>query len=316
MWGSTFALAWAWALIRYFQTGSTRLLILAGSFAFLSFHSRPTAGTGTLLGLGIVAASLLSTGALAERLGAGNIRNRRSSQILILATAVLITLGVYFAVNYAKFRTFNGIPVQYYQLYVQNPERMQVTGGRQLHIENIPTATANYFGGNGIRLGYDFPWIYLNDRAHVIGSPSLDVVEPFSTVPVSMPALTVLAVIGGIAICRGNTAGACRARIPALALLAGGSIVLTTVGITERYLHDFYPGLILLAATGLAAAGGNRYQRTATAILAMFTLVSVVLNCSFGLVFQRAAPWGVPVEKRTEFAHWQRSMASFFGQSP
>jgi hypothetical protein len=101
-----------------------------------------------------------------------------------------------------------------------------------------------------------------------------------------------------------------------LALLAGGSIVLTTVGITERYLHDFYPGLIVLAATGLAAAGRNRYQRTATAILAMLTLVSVVLNCSFGLVFQRAAPWGVPAEKRTEFAHWQRSIASFFGQSP
>ena len=33
----------------------------------------------------------------------------------------MITLGVYFAVNYAKFRTLNGIPVQYYQLYVQNP---------------------------------------------------------------------------------------------------------------------------------------------------------------------------------------------------
>jgi hypothetical protein len=316
MWGSVFALAWAWALISYFQTGRLRLLIFACVFAFLSFHSRPTAGAGALLGLGVVAAILICKREITNRFCAGAISGTgRSRQLAILGAAMLMTIGVYVAVNYAKFQTFNGIPVQYYQLYMQNPERMRATGGRQLHVGNIPTTTANYFGLDGIRLAGEFPWLFLNDRARVIGSPSLDVVEPFSTIPFSMSALSVLGVIGAIAAGRGASPGACQARLPALALLAGGSIVLMTVGITERYLHDFYPAIIVLAATGLSTLERSRRWRAATAILAVLTIASVTMNCSFALVFQRGARWGVPAEKRAEFVEWQRSIGAFFGQS-
>ena len=86
----------------------------------------------------------------------------------------------------------------------------------------------------------------------MVGSRAIDVVESFSSVPVSMPALLLLAVAGCTPLVSGSSQVIRRARLPVLALLCGGGIVLATVGITERYLHDFYPSLILCAAVGMS----------------------------------------------------------------
>src|SRR5206468_516232 len=107
MWGGVFALAWAWALIRYFQIGQQRLLALACCFAFLSFHSRPTAGAGTLLGLAIVGAILIRQRAQQNLAEIQKLPSRVWPQVLIVGTALLATVFTYFAVNYAKFRTVN-----------------------------------------------------------------------------------------------------------------------------------------------------------------------------------------------------------------
>jgi hypothetical protein len=47
---------------------------------------------------------------------------------LIATLAVLLTLGTYFGVNYAGFRTFDAIPLQYYNFYHQIPDRVHRTG--------------------------------------------------------------------------------------------------------------------------------------------------------------------------------------------
>jgi hypothetical protein len=101
--------------------------------------------------------------------------------------------------------------------------------------------------------------------------------------------------------------------LPVCALFLGGSIVLMTVGITERYLHDFYPALILCAAIGTAAFPFDRLRVVKLTVMAGLVVVSVWMNCGFAIVFQRAAPWGVPPDKRAEFVQWQRSVGQFFG---
>jgi hypothetical protein len=218
--------------------------------------------------------------------------------------AVLFTVASYCAVNYAKFRTFESIPLRYYQLYLRNPERMQITAGRQLHVENIATNATNYFGWYGLQLRDAFPWFSLNDEATIIGSPAIDVVEPFSTIPISMPALTLLGFAGSVAFVRDPNVK--QARLPAVALWIGGAIVLMTVGITERYLHDFYPALIICAAVGVLRLRLWPRQTLITVALGLLAVVSISLNCAFGLVYQRAAPWGVPPAKRAEFIRWQQ----------
>ena len=256
MWAGTFALLFTWALIKYLARPGYGLLALASFFAFMSFHCRQTVGTGVLMVMCVLCAiliwrtiakpeaahALLAFGPIASPL--------RHALIAILA--VLLTLGTSFGLNYAKFRTFNGIPVQYYNCYHEIPNRMHVTGGRQIHPENIPTALASYFGPNGITFDRNFPWVRMPRETSMVGSPAIDVVESFSSVPVSMPALLLLAVAGCTPLVSGSSQVIRRARLPVLALLCGGGIVFATVGITERYLHDFYPALILCAAVGMS----------------------------------------------------------------
>ena len=234
--------------------------------------------------------------------------------VLIATGWISVTLLLYVGVNYAKFHTVGSMPLRYYDLYAQTPTRLQATGARQIHPENIPTTLATYLGLRGYRFDGEFPWFRLADKAAIVGSPQIDVVEPFSTFPASMPALTLLALIGSVVLVRGSNERIRRARLAATALLAGGGVVLMTVGITERYLHDFYPALIVCAAIGIREFGSKTRLRAKTALLVILTLASIAINSSFAIVNQRLGPWGVPPEKRAEFVRFPDSVDNWLGQ--
>ena len=316
IWGSSFALLFAWALLNYFESPSRLTLALCGTFAFLSFHSRATTGAGALLGLCLLTA-ILAWRALTDRdvmrsfLGFRPVSNPLSHTI-IAGSCVGVTLLTYAEINYAKFHTLSSMPLRYYELYVQAPDRMERTEGRQIHPANTPTTVATYFGLRGFEFDLHFPWIGLSRKPTIVGSPKIDVIEPFSTVPTSMPALTLLALIGSVLLVRGSTEGFRRARLPAAALLAGGGVVLMTVGITERYLHDFYPALIVCGATGICGIASRKWLPAKTALLALLTAASIVINLAFAIVNQRLGSWGVPLEKRTEFLQWQQKADHLF----
>jgi hypothetical protein len=124
-----------------------------------------------------------------------------------------------------------------------------------------------------------------------------------------MPALSLLAVIGIAALSSGANETLKRARLPAATLFVGGAIVLATVGITERYLHDFYPALIICAAAGITRLGSSPHIRTINALAAGLTAVSIVLNCSFSLINQREG-LGAPDTKVLEYRQLQERVDS------
>jgi len=321
MWGVTFALLFTCTILRYFARPSKTLLATAGFFAFMSLHSRASVGVGPLLVMGAV------TGILIYR-AFGNTKGFESAfgfvitakarpHALIAAAAVIITACSYFAVNYAKFHTFDGVPLKYYDFYVQNPSCLEMSGGRQLHLENIPTTLVSYLGLHGLWLGPKFPWLFPSREATFIGSPAILNVEGFSTFPVSMPALLVLAMLGCLPLVRGENEMVRRLRLPVSALLLGASIVLATLALTERYLHEFYPVLIICAAVGISRLQKEKYFCAGTIIVAALTLVSIAVNCSFALENQRLDAWsvgGVPEAKKAEFKKLQRSIYLFFHQ--
>lgn len=319
MWGSAFALLFTWTILKYLARPSCPLLTLAGFFAFMSFHCRPTAGAGALLGMCLLSAILIwramTRSQAAQSLLAFRTVAKPSRHALVAALVVFVTLGTYFGVNYAKFRTFNGVPLQYYAFYKLIPIRMKITGGKQLHLENIPTALATYFGLHGVSLHPQFPWFFLCRRAALVGSPAIDMVDGFSSFPVSMPALTLLAVAACLPLVRGSSEMIRRGRLPALTLLIGGAIMLTTVGITERYLHDLYPALIIGAAIGVSRIESERHARSRTIVIAVLSVISVALNCSFSLVHQRTTT-GAPLAKQAEFKHLQESAERLFHSRP
>jgi hypothetical protein len=311
MWSGAFALLFSCAILRYFQRPRGGVLLLAGVFSFMSFHCRGTAGVGTLLAMLVIAATLMFR-------TMGNCEAGQSlmgfvklvgpaRHALIALFSVIVSLGVYFGVNYAKFRTFDALPLRYYDFYHQFPIRMRLTGGKQIHLKNIPTGLVTYFGVHGFKLKQQFPWFYLEDEATFIGSPANDVIEPFSTIPVSMPALTLFGVIGAAALISGSQEKFQRARLPSLSLFLGGSIMLATVGITERYLHDFYPALIICAAAGVARVATGIHIKAFTVSIAALAMVSIVLNCSFSLINQREN-FGAPPGKVAEYKQFQQRM--------
>jgi len=315
MWGGAFSLLFAWTILNYLAHPGYWRLALAGFFAFMAFHCRPTAGAGALLAMSVICAILtgrvLTRSQATEPLLAFRAVPRPGRHALLAAIAIAMTLASYLGVNYAKFQTFNGIPLRYYAWYYAVPIRMKITGGKQLHLENIPTSVATYFGVHGVSFDHAFPWVFPARQASIVGSPAIDAVESFSTYPVSMPALTLLAVSGCALLLRGSSDTIRRVRLPALTLLLGGGIILATVGITERYLHDLYPALIVVAAVGVSRIESEKRAAAKCGVIAALTVISVALNCSFSLIHQRTTT-GAPLKKQVEFTQLQQSMDGLF----
>jgi hypothetical protein len=319
MWGSTFALLFTCAILSYFARPSKALLILAGASAFMSLHSRATVGAGPLLVMTVIAGILIwrafgNSKALETTFGF--IATPQSgSHALIAGAAVVLILTSYFAVNYAKFHTLDGIPMKYYDCYLQNPHYLAVTGGHQLHLKNVPTTLVSYLGFRGLWIGPKFPWLFPSRDATFIGSPAIVLEEGFSTFPVSMPALFALGLLGCLPLLRGSGETVRRLRLPAIALLLGGGIVLGAVALTERYLHEFYPVLIVCAAVGVSRVEREKYSGGVSILFAALALISIAVNCSFALENQRLDAWsvgGVPAAKKAEFKKFQRSIYLFF----
>ena len=311
MWAGTFALLFTWLLLKYLARPSRATLALMGLFAFLSFSSRPTVGAGTLLALGVLLIVLLW--GIARKASTAKPRwgfdwpANPLHHALITAAILGVSVGVYFGVIYGKFRSFNGVPLQYYYYYKLMPQRMQLAGGKQIHLENIPTSVVNYFFSRGFEIWSSFPWFERTRRAIFVGHPAMDMIDGFSSFPTSMPALTLLAAIGVYAVFRGQSDATRRLRLPAIALTLGGAIVLTTVALCERYLHDFYPALLVLGAAGVCQIATGRSARRMTVLLAILTAFSVAVNCAFAINHQRLTT-GAPPEKIAEFRHWQESI--------
>lgn len=238
---------------------------------------------------------------------------------LLAGLMVSTTIACYFAINYAKFHTFDGVPVRLYTQYLKNPERMAITGGRQIHPENLRTGLASYFGLRAVETGPEFPWVYMTVSPPVFEGAAIDVVEPTSSVPVSMPALFLLACAGIFATVRARSPGMRRLRLPVICLLAGGCVVLVTVGITERYLHDFYPFLLVAGAAGAVQFAATR-PTGPRAILARtlvpLTLVGICLNAAFAYDYQREIVWGVPADTRAQLTNVRAGIDRALGREP
>jgi hypothetical protein len=339
MWGATFSLLFAYYLVRYLRRPTLRLLGFAGALAFMAFFSRATGGAGALLALLLLGAILLYLAiprrsanppmiSAAERQHSVSFLSRAFGlslpthplrHALLAGLMVISTIAFYFAINYAKFRTFDGVPVRLYAQYLKNPERMAITGGRQIHPENLRTGLASYFGLRAVEIGPEFPWVYMTVSPPVFAGAAIDVVEPTSSVPVSMPALFLLACAGVFTTIRARSPELRRLRLPVICLLAGGCVVLVTVGITERYLHDFYPFLLVAGAAGAVQFAAMRHTGP-RAILARalvpLTLVGICLNAAFAYDYQREIVWGVPAATRAQLTNVRAGIDHALGREP
>lgn len=330
-WGSTLALACGYYALRYVIDGKLHQLIEVGGTAFLAFFARPTAGAGAvlicallmlmLLGRWIAALRPPDRGRWAQKLitgfGAIPCRHLLRDGILI-GSFVAVTVVCYLATNYAKFRTFDGVPVKYYVQYLQDPHRMSITGGQQIHVGNFKTCGVAYFWRPGIQFRRQFPWMFMPRPTKVYPNAMIDDIEWASTIPSSMPWLFLLWGVGMAGALRGRLRVFRAIRQPMIGLGIGGSLILVTVGLTERYLHDIYPFFVLGAAAGLCWLLRSHVlvKSFTLLVLACTGLFAILANNAFALEYQRDAVWGVPLDRVAQFHRWRADLDALVWNEP
>jgi hypothetical protein len=267
MTGAALALWAYWFFWRYLSDPRVQFLATGCALSFLSFFARFTVGAGPQ-----VLAAALCAGLLFRRV--------RLAHAGLLALSLGITGATYVAVNHAKFGAWlDPSPFRYQvQFDAARLERIQ---GHLNHVENIPFNVSAYFGPGRIGFSKSFPWAGMVVTGPGPGSHAkIDIVSDYASIPAAMPGLAILAVMGiGIAV---------RSRHRVLPILAAafaaGSLILVIASITYRYVHDYYPFLVIASVLGL---GARRVRPAVRVLVVAAGLWSIAINFAITLRWQR-----------------------------
>jgi hypothetical protein len=302
LWGAAFALAAYDAILGVLLEPSRRWIVLAGLWGSAAFLTRATVGAGPLVALGIVLAAIVLRRFSSRRLGAParwlTVPDRlgSSSTIWWLAAAIAVPVALYVYVNYSRFGSFFGVPLGE-QVYSQfNPARRRAladNGGNLFGLKFLPTQILQLARPDGWRFDSLFPWITFPGPATVLGGVTFDTRDWASSIPATMPALTLLGGTGVVVLVR--RAGAAAVRAPLIGAVCGGLGTFTIAFVANRYMSDLLPAIVLASLVGLHAllAAMRRVPRaTWTRIVAVVVLVLAVtslwVNFALAFSYQRA----------------------------
>ena len=302
LWGAALALAAYDAILAVLLEPSRRWIILAGLWTSAAFLTRATVGAGPLVALAIVIAVLVLRRIWPRRLGGvarwfaapDELGSARLFWWLAAAAALPVVLYVY--VNYSRFGSFFGLPFDH-QVYSQfNPARRRAladNGGSLFGLKFLPTQLLQLVRPDGWRFDSLFPWIAFPRPATVLGGVTFDTRDWASSIPATMPALTLLGGTGVVLLVR--RAGAAAVRAPLIGAVIGGLATLTIAFVANRYMSDLLPAIVLASLVGLHAllgAARRAPRRTWTRVFAVAALVlvpiSLWVNFALAFSYQRA----------------------------
>ncbi|HEY3096461.1 MAG TPA: hypothetical protein VGK05_06455, partial [Acidimicrobiia bacterium] len=184
--------------------------------------------------------------------------------------------------------------------------------GSLFGLKFLPTQLLQILRPDALRLDGLFPWIRFPGPATVIGDVTFDTRSWASSIPATMPALTLLGLGGVVVIAR--RAGTALVRTPLLAAVIGGLGTFTIAFVANRYMSDLLPAIVLASLVGLHALLGvlARPQRPGWArigAIAVVVLVAISLwvNFGFAITYQRALDPATD-EQRTGFIGFQQDV--------
>jgi hypothetical protein len=309
-WGTTFALLFYCCFIKYLLEPRSRYLLIGGAFALLSFHARALPGAGALLclslfvGLTLLAALRAVWRPAAPKAGPdgadpfGIPRGAVSVRHWLIAVAAIgVTVGLYFAVNYVRFGTVSGLPMDRYcywnpaiaTKYGCNPTLYEKFGGKTFLLENLRTGLYNYASPAAVEISVRFPFLSLTTSGTQFPEARINLFMPYSSFTATNPALLLLTLVGVVRVFRARSPVKAL-RLPVLAALASGGLIVCCTSLTERYKHDCFAFLVMTAAVGLGAIlalNPGRPRSRWLAVIVVLTLFSVSANLACTLVYQR-----------------------------
>ncbi len=239
LWGVAACLVTFWAVLRLFETSRWRWGAVAALAAAFAMLSRPTVGGGALLAVGVSGLVVFA-------------RDRSDwPRAAALASGAGLGLVAFCSVNYLKFHSLVNAP--YNANYLAQPKRLAaLKHGGANGIRYLPTNLLQYLRPDTVHFLGKFPWLTFRMTRYApvlnLGHVHFDTFELPTSITATTPVLTVLAIVGSIAILR-------RPSVLLIPLGAGLAAILATAsffGEAPRYLADFLPWLVIGACCGLA----------------------------------------------------------------
>ena len=274
-------------------------LTVGSMFALLGVMERPSRRRVWVCGVLVLAASLnrLPTGyaciagALLVAgwfaLGRGGDESKR--WVLPMVAVGVVPLIALTVINELKFGVLFGVPLSEQVFTHVNAHRraaLAASGGKGYGLQFLPSTALAYLWPGGIRLTSVFPFITLPaEPARAVGSVILDRANRTASLTASMPLLFLLTCWGVFASFRRRTLGrGSMTRLIVVAAVLGCGPVMIFDYISNRYLADFLPFLIVASAVGLVDVWGRTLtwgrsgRRLLVGAVAVLTVVSMVVN--------------------------------------
>ena len=329
LWGAALALAAYDAILAALLEPSRRWIILAGLWTSAAFLTRATVGAGPLVALAIVLTVVVLRRLSPRRLGglarwfaaSDGLGSARLFWWLAAAAAVPVVLYAY--VNYSRFGSLFGLPLDH-QVYSQfNPARRRAladNGGSLFGVKFLPTQVLQLLRPDGLRLDSLFPWVVFPRPATVLFDVTFDTRDWASSIPATMPAFTVLAAGGIVTLVR--RAGAAAVRAPLVGAIAGGLATLTIAFVANRYMSDLLPAIVLASLVGFHVLLGAlqrrprpSWSRVVAVVVVVLAAVSLWVNFALGISYQRIL-FPQAVSQRAGFIGFQQDVDELIPGGP
>lgn len=348
VWGTAWALVSIDAAVACVTDPSRRRFAWAAVATALALLSRSSVGLAGVAALGIVAgANLLAR--LRPRLGdpgsgisrlIGGFGSLASAPVaggrlpvVAPAVAAFAPLAAYATVNWIKFRTLFSIPFWGQGFTILDPKRqafLEANDGTLFGLKFVPSTLLHYLRPDAISLTRTFPFVDFPAKATAVGGVEFDLIDYSSSIPASMPALTVLAVVGLVALFRPRRSerteagrGVAALRGPTLGAAAGALTILPFGYIANRYLADAVPVLVIAGLVGVHVllgrarrTAGPAQRRATWAALALLAVAGVWINLSHALIFQRLYSPNVKDDLVREFLDTRYDVGQRLGLDP
>jgi hypothetical protein len=248
------------------------------------------------------------------------VRPLRETFLPLFLTGVLV-IGAYLLHNHGKFGSpWRAVPLKLSEQYAADPSRIARVQDRLFIPQNALATVPTYFSPTTIEVNPRFPWVHLTRRTiNPFGIESFDYTQYFAGLPAAMPLLFLLAVGGLLCLVRSRSPAEAAFRLPCLAALLGGATILVFVAMEYRYVHDFFPALVLAAAVGwahLRAWPASRRRTAAFTALGLLGLFSACAHVAFAYEYQRAIVWDVPEERRAGLRDLRATLAGWLEGPP
>lgn len=299
-WGVALALVGVDAILAWTERRTWLRFVLAIAAATAALLARASVGSAPAAALGFVLLGDLVRSVRRREVAA-------AGKTVALGLVLLLPLAAYAGVNSARFGSPFTLPWDRHFVSIVVEHRRNVLQANHGTIQGpqfVPTTALHYIRPDALGIDGVYPWIDFPPPATVINGVLLDQIDAASSVPSSMPALTVLAAIGVVAAVVDRRFQRFR---PVLAGAAACIAVTLTIGfVAQRYTADAVPLLTIAGAVALPVLAARRpLHRAVLVATAALVVVSTAITAALTIQFQQHYGFLTPPHLREALARRQ-----------